>query len=188
MLFCRIRFSFASLFVILARRKFLANEMEEWIMRKSDREIKGFSEIVSVVEQCETIRLALHGQDYPYVVPLSFGFEVVNGRLHLYFHGAKQGYKHELIARDNRACVEADIFHQYADTPQGVTTIYESMIGFGHVELVEGDDAIHGLDLLLEHCGYAGYEYDHDVTRVTAVYRVVLEQLTGKRRTLSAGA
>lgn len=43
-------------------------------MRRSDREITDFNEIVDVLRRADTIRLGLHDDPYPYVVPLSFGF------------------------------------------------------------------------------------------------------------------
>lgn len=106
----------------------------------------------------------------------------------LYFHGAKEGLKHELIAKNPHTCVEADIFHGYAEVPKSVTTEYESVIGFGVCELVTGGEAAHGLDLLLTHCGYDGFAYDcqpgsgRAVLDVTAVYKITLESVTGKRR------
>jgi nitroimidazol reductase NimA-like FMN-containing flavoprotein (pyridoxamine 5'-phosphate oxidase superfamily) len=151
-------------------------------MRRSDREITDFDEITDVLRRADTIRLGLYDEPYPYIVPLSLGFEVADGKIVLYFHGAKEGLKHELIAKNPRVCVETDIFHVYAEVPKSVTTEYESFIGFGVCELVSGDEAAHGLDLLLTHCGFDGFEYDRVVLDVTAVYRVTCERVTGKRR------
>ncbi|MDR0861332.1 MAG: pyridoxamine 5'-phosphate oxidase family protein [Oscillospiraceae bacterium] len=151
-------------------------------MRRSDREITDFGEIIEVLRRADTIRLGLHDEPYPYIVPLSFGFEVANGKIVLYFHGAKEGLKHELIAKNPRVCVEADMFRNYAEVPKSITVEYESVIGFGICELVGGDEAARGLDLLLTHCGFDGFAYDHAVLDVTAVYRVTLESVTGKRR------
>ena len=151
-------------------------------MRRSDREITNSNEIVDVVCRADTVRLGLHDEPYPYVVPLSFGVEVEDGKLTLYFHGAKEGLKHELIAKNPKVCVETDIFHSYAEVPKSVTAEYESVIGFGVCERVTGDAAAHGLDLLLTHCGYDGFAYDRAVLDVTAVYKITLERVTGKRR------
>ncbi|MDR0820897.1 MAG: pyridoxamine 5'-phosphate oxidase family protein [Oscillospiraceae bacterium] len=151
-------------------------------MRRADREITDFGEIADVLCRADTIRLGLHDKPYPYIVPLSFGFEVSVGKIALYFHGAKEGLKHDLIAKNPHVCVESDIFHGYAEVPKSVTTEYESVIGFGVCELVSGEEAAHGLDLLLAHCGFDGFEYDRAVLNVTAVYRITLESVTGKRR------
>ncbi|MDR0916408.1 MAG: pyridoxamine 5'-phosphate oxidase family protein [Oscillospiraceae bacterium] len=151
-------------------------------MRRSDREITDFADIADVLYRSDTIRLGLHDEPYPYIVPLSFGMETAGGRITLYIHGSTVGLKHDLIARDNRVCVEADIFHGYAEVPASVTTEYESVIGYGTAVLVTGDDAAHGLDLLLTHCGFDGFEYDGAVLDHTSVYKIELESVTGKRR------
>lgn len=153
-------------------------------MRKSERELKSFDELVDVLQRCDTIRLGIHDEPYPYIVPLSFGLEVVDGVIHLYIHGAQEGKKHDLIAKDPHVCVEADICHRFVDTGHSITTEYESVIGYGTVEKVFAEEAVKGLDLLLAHCGYEGYNYDHAVTSVLTVYRITLHCLTGKRRTV----
>lgn len=38
-------------------------------MRKADREIKDRGEIIKLLDECQTMRLALHDEPYPYVVP-----------------------------------------------------------------------------------------------------------------------
>ncbi len=150
-------------------------------MRRSDREVTEFGAIVDILNRAETIRLGLHDEPYPYVVPLSFGFEVDGEAITIYFHGAKEGLKHELIAKDPNACIEADVFHRYTEVPGSVTTEYESVIGFGRCELVAGAEAAKGLDTLLAHCGFGGFAYDHKVLDVTSVYKIKLESVTGKK-------
>ena len=60
-------------------------------MRRAENEMSSLADIVDVLDRCDTIRLGLHGSEYPYVVPLSFGYEVANGKVVLYAHGAKEG-------------------------------------------------------------------------------------------------
>lgn len=150
-------------------------------MRRAEREVTGFSEIADILRRADTIRLGLCAAPYPYVVPLSFGFEAAEGKIALYFHGAGEGLKHELIARDPHVCVEADILHRYASASGRVTAEYESFIGFGRAERVSGGEAAKGLALLLEHCGFAGLPYDPGALEVTAVYKIALDSFTGKR-------
>jgi len=151
-------------------------------VRRSDREVTNPAELADILRRADTIRLALHDEPYPYIVPLSYGFEVENGTFLLYFHGAKQGRKHDLIAKNPRVCVEASIMHRYAETPQGITTVYESVIGEGTVRRVEGAAAARGLDLLLAHCGYENYACPQADMDMTWVYQITLESVTGKRR------
>jgi nitroimidazol reductase NimA-like FMN-containing flavoprotein (pyridoxamine 5'-phosphate oxidase superfamily) len=154
-------------------------------MRRTDREVTSFTELTDILRRADTLRLGIHGDPYPYVVPLSYGYEAAEGKITLYFHGAKEGFKHHLIKLNPNVCVEADILHRYAAIETSVTAEYESFIGFGTAELVEGSEAVKGLDLLLAHCGYEGFEYDKGVTKVTAVYKIELDSFTGKRRMLN---
>jgi nitroimidazol reductase NimA-like FMN-containing flavoprotein (pyridoxamine 5'-phosphate oxidase superfamily) len=153
-------------------------------MRKSEREVTNIADIADILGRCDTVRLGLFGEPYPYIVPVSFGYEVTDGRIAVYFHGAKEGLKHELIAKNSKVCIEADIFNGYKRVGAGVTTAYESVVGFGAAELADTPTAIHGLDLMMEHCGFTDFSSEQCVLLgITAVYRVTLDSVTGKVRT-----
>lgn len=152
-------------------------------MRKSQREIKDADGIAAVLDKCRTIRLGLNDGEFPYVVPLSFGWERCDGAFRVYFHCAKEGKKTELIARNNAVAVEADVLNGYVKTEHGVTADYESIIAHGRAHAVFGEEAIHGIELLLEHCGVTGYSARACVmTDIVAVYRIDIESITGKKR------
>jgi len=151
-------------------------------MRRTDREITNRDEIIDVLKRSNTIRLGIHNKPFPYIIPLSFGFEDSNEEINIYFHGAKEGLKHTLLDKNKHVCIEADIFHRYAETETGLTTEYESVIGFGIAEVVHGDEAIKGMDLVCSHCGYDGYEYDTRALDFMRIYRIKLSSVTGKRR------
>ena len=152
-------------------------------MRKAQREIKDFAAVLDVLDRCQTIRLGLTGGEFPYVVPLSFGWEQVDGKLYVYFHCAKDGKKVDLIAENPAVCVEADVLDGYVKTERSVTADYKSVIAFGYAERVYGSDAVRGIELLLKHCGVDGYSAkDCVMTDVVAVYRISVETITGKAR------
>lgn len=151
-------------------------------MRRSDREVTDLTQIADILRRSDTMRLAMHADPYPYIVPLSFGFEISGNKIILYFHGAAEGFKHDLIRENPLVCVETDIFHNYAQTSRSITTEYESFIGFGKAEYITGKDAVKGMDLLLSHCGYEGFVYDHAALDVTWVYKIELDHFTAKRR------
>lgn len=153
-------------------------------MRRKDREITDFADIVDILRRCDTVRLGIHGGEYPYIVPLSFGFSQENGVLTLYVHGAKKGCKHTLLAQNSKVCVEADLLHRYTQKGQDIFAEYESVIGCGIAEQVHGDEAHKGLDLLLEHCGYAGFSYPDGALQALTIYKITLHSVTGKRCTV----
>lgn len=63
------------------------------------------------------------------------------------------------------------------------TSDYESAIGFGEAESLTGEAAVHGMKLLLRHCGMPEDGAERCILRdITEMTRVVLVQVTGKRR------
>lgn len=152
-------------------------------MRKSDREIRDYNEILRLLDECQTIRLALHDEPYPYVVPLSYGWEDRDGKLFVYFHCAKEGKKLDLIAKNANVCFEADCLAGYKSTNHGVTADYRSLIAFGKAERVYGEELVRGLELLLKHCRVEGYSARECAAMdITAVVRITVDGITGKRR------
>jgi len=151
-------------------------------MRRKDREIKNHDEIIDILQRADTIRLGVHNNPFPYVVPLSFGFKDDKNEITIYFHGTKEGLKHTLLDQNSHVCIEADILHRYEETEAGLTCEYESVIGFGIAEVVQGDEAISGLDLICSHCGYHGYVYDTRGLEFMRIYKITLSSITGKRR------
>jgi hypothetical protein len=151
-------------------------------MRKEKREIKDFDEILDLIRNMDTIRIGINDEKYPYVVPVSFGYEAEGEKLAFYFHGARVGKKAELIAKNPYVCVEGDIFHRFKDTGSSVTCLYESIIAFGKCELVFGDEALKGINLMLEHCGYSGHSVNEKALPIVAVYKITVDSITGKAR------
>ena len=152
-------------------------------MRRKDREVKGIHEIFDILMHCDTIRIGIYGDKYPYIVPVSFGAEMVNGKAVIYFHCARQGMKLDLLKANKHVCVESDIFIKTETTDHGITTRYESVIGFGDCQFVsDSNDIFHGLQLLTEHYGY----HDYSLERCKGVEhlfvgKIILDEITGKR-------
>lgn len=152
-------------------------------MRKADREIKDFEEIKELLDECQTIRLAMHDEPYPYIVPLSYGWEERNRQIFIYFHCAKEGKKLDLITKNGNVCFEADCLAGYKSTGHGVTADYRSLIAFGKAERVYGEELVRGLELLLAHCHVEGYSAcECAAMGITAVVRITVDGITGKRR------
>ena len=79
-------------------------------MRRKDREINDINEIFDILTRCDTVRIGFHGESFPYIVPVSFGAEMVKGKPVVYFHCARQGMKLDLLKANVCVCVEGDIF------------------------------------------------------------------------------
>ncbi len=154
-------------------------------MRKSDREIKSKEEIIDIIKRCDVIRLAFNNGDYPYILPLNFGFEVKNDKVIFYLHGALEGTKVDIMKKDNRASFEMDTKHelQYYEEKGYCTMSYESIIGRGRIRILPEDEKMNALKKLMGHYHKSEDTYFNPaaISR-TLVYSLEVEEMTAKRK------
>ena len=153
-------------------------------MRRSDREVKEFADVVAIMRKCDVCRVALNGDGYPYILPLNFGMQVEGDKITLYFHGALEGTKYALIEKDNRASFEMDCAHRLVTDPErgSCTMEYESVIGQGHIEILSDDEKYDALRVLMEHYHQADFPFNKAVIPHTKVFKLVVESVTAKER------
>ncbi len=149
-------------------------------MRRKDREISDRQEIFNILLRCDTVRIGMTG---PYIVPVSFGADIADGKIVIYFHCAREGQKIDMLKEDNHVCIEADRFIRTEPTDHGITTRYESVIGRGTCELLQNEnEIICGLKAITEHYGYPDYDLSHcRALEHVFVAKIVLDEITGKR-------
>ena len=152
-------------------------------MRRNDREIRDFTEIVEVIKKCDVCRIALHDAGYPYMIPLNFGMKTEGEQITLYFHGAGEGKKLELIRQDNRASFEMDCCHELIVDKEGCrcTMGYESVVGRGRMEIVEGEEKQEALRALMRQYHEGEFPFRQEVAERTTVMKLTVEEVTGKR-------
>lgn len=154
-------------------------------MRRKDREVTGLDEIMQILDQCKVCRLGLSDQGAPYIVPMNFGAELEDGHICIYFHGAKEGRKLDIIRKNPQACVEFDCGHKLLEGEIACahSFAYESVVGFGKAEILESHEAkAQGLAAIHRHMTGKVFAYTPEQTDIVAVLRVELEEVTGKRR------
>lgn len=153
-------------------------------MRRSDREVTDFCEMVSIMEKCDVCRIALHDAEYPYILPVNFGMEIENEQVVLYFHGALEGKKYDLMEKDNRVSFEMDCEHRLVTSEEkgSCTMEYESVIGRGTMEYVPEEEKYDALVCLMRHYHKEDFPFRKEVMAQTKVFRLIVQEMTGKRR------
>ena len=153
-------------------------------MRRSDREIKEFDEIVKVMEECDVCRIAFFDEEYPYLLPLNFGMKVIDNQIVLYFHGATVGKKYDLMAKNNKVGFEMDCSHRLVmdEETKSCTMEYESVIGNGILEIVEDQYKYDALYLLMKHYHKEDFEFNRKAMSMTIAFKLTVNKITGKRR------
>ena len=151
-------------------------------MRKTNREIKDPAQIRAIMEEAQVCRIGLSDDGLPYIVPLNFGL----GENSLYLHCATAGLKLDILRKNDRVCFEMDLLREVVRGGSGCgwTARYESVIGFGRAVIVDVPaDKRSALDRIMEHYGAEGpFSYPDEILAHTAVIRIDIESVTGKRR------
>ena len=163
-------------------------------MRRKDREVKDFNEIIDIISRCKVLHMALISDGKPYSVPVNFGYIVTeengNRKLSVYFHGAGEGKKLDAIKQNPAVsfCAETGMEISGKDDACDWTCYYESVIGFGTASILEDKaERTQGLDALMLHNGYklpAGVKviaYNAMSLAKAAVVKIEVSEITGKR-------
>ena len=153
-------------------------------MRRKDREVTDVVSIVSMIQECQIIRIGLADGDFPYIVPLNFGYAVQGEQITFYVHGAMAGRKYELMKRNKVCSFELDtplklesIYEQ-----KSVTMRYRCVMGTAAIEFLEGQEKQHAMDayIMNRYEETRAFEYDRRVLEHTAVAKLTVLELTAK--------
>lgn len=161
-------------------------------MRRKDREVTDFAEIIKIMEQCEIVRIGLADGEFPYIVPVNFAFTVNGSRIELYIHGAMAGRKYELL-RKNPVCsfemdipLKIDCIYEKKD----VTMRYKSVMGRARAEFLEGNEKQKIIDdvIMARYEETKNFEYNKNAVERTAVVRLSVSEVTAKANLPVGGA
>jgi nitroimidazol reductase NimA-like FMN-containing flavoprotein (pyridoxamine 5'-phosphate oxidase superfamily) len=155
-------------------------------MRRADREVLERGDLAAILEKADACRIAFAVGGEPYIVTLNFGFEWKGELPLLYFHCAREGRKLEAMRANSRVCFELDADHELAtgDSPCSWGMRFASIVGYGTLSEVESEaERVAGLDSVMRHYGWIGAaDYEAGPLKATAVLRLRVSELSGKRR------
>ena len=150
-------------------------------MRRSDRKITDRKKLDHIIERCTVCRLGMSFDGQPYIVPLSFGYD---GKA-LYFHGATEGRKIDMIKKNDKVCFEFDIPGKIITGTQACKCgmLYESVIGFGTAMILEKEkQKREGLNHIMRQYTRKTWTFPDDMLEKTIVVRVEISEISGKAR------
>lgn len=154
-------------------------------MRRKDRLVGGFDEIMEIVARCQVVRLGLIAEGKPYIVPLYFGYRREGETLALFLHSAAAGRKITALRENPQVFfeMEGEGAIVRGEEPCKWTAAYQSVMGEGRVSfLEERAEKEAALSAIMEHCGHEGAPvFDEAALARTAVLRLDVETITGKR-------
>ena len=154
-------------------------------MRRSDREITDKKEIMNIFAGSKVLHLGLVDDGMPYVVPMNFGYEEIDGQLYIYMHGAVEGRKLDIIRKNPNCCFEMEckVEEFEGNLPCQYGTAFESVMGNGKAEILESpEDKMHALSVLMKTQTAKDFEFNEKLVSVVSVLRIVVSDYTAKRR------
>lgn len=161
-------------------------------MRRKDREITDRNEIIKIIDECQIIRLGLSDGDFPYIVPVNFGYTVNGDEISFYIHGAMAGRKFELLTENPYCSFEMDIpiLLECLTESKDATMRYKSVMGKCKAVLLDGEDRQKAIDdvIMARYEETRNFEYNQSVVARTAVFRLDVIELSAKANPLKGGA
>lgn len=140
--------------------------------------------MLEVIKKCDCCRIGLVDGDEAYIVPLNFGYEVKEGQLILYFHGAKEGRKIEIIQNLKTATFEMDTKHELVEgtIACAFSYLYQCVMGKGELEIVtDNDEKVCGLTRLMEHYSKSSdWKFKQEHLDMISVFKITVTEWTCK--------
>lgn len=149
-------------------------------MRRKERQIVDKEIINEILVNSNICRLGIFDDEYPYIVPMNYGYSNKS----LYFHCATEGRKLDLIVKNNKVGFEIEAQNEILKDEVSCkwTTKYRSIIGKGKIViLTETNEKVDGLNIIMEHHGKMDNSYNEKILDRLIVLRLDIEELTAKQ-------
>ena len=156
-------------------------------MTRRELEITDPGAMTEILKKCGFLHLGLVDGGMPYIVPMNYGFTMENGKLTLYLHCAKEGYKLDVIRKNPVCCFEMECgvqpFSGKVACQFGMS--YSSMMGRGTAVIVEDpSEKIRAMKLLMKTQTGQDFEFTERLVSAVSVIRVDVSEYTAKQRPL----
>lgn len=152
-------------------------------MRRNDRELD-FAAILSLLDRCRIVRLAMIDGAEPYIVPLNFGYTCTDGRITLYCHSANEGRKLDVMRANPLVGFEMDTDYRLLEHEEAChhSNLFSSVIGTGEFEMLEGDEKKTALCVLMRHQTGRDFCFTDEQAASVAVFAIRVKTITGKAK------
>ena len=148
------------------------------------------NEILRILDACMVLHLGLCDEDWPYVVPLNYGYTFEEGKLTLYMHGATTGYKYDLIRKNPKISFEMDceVTPFEGKTACQYGTTYSCVMGRGTAKIIEdAAEKERALSVFMKTQTGKEFEFNEKLVSIVNVIKVEVTEFSAKKRPLPEG-
>ena len=101
-------------------------------MRRFESQVWDREIIRAILDQIQIVHVGINDGDYPYVVPMNFGYEMAEDRLLVYLHCAKEGHKVDLWTANPKVSLTFSMFTNHPnDLYRGAMHDFRSVMANG---------------------------------------------------------
>ena len=155
-------------------------------MRRQDREITDSARINEILAKAKVMHIGFHDNEYPYVIAVHYGYKFENDKLVLWFHGAREGHKLDLIKKDPRVCAELECEVEDidgGDIPCNYGSYFASVIARGNAEILEDlGEKKEGINQLMFHQTGKEFDINNAMVQAVTVIRIDVHEYTAKAK------
>ena len=153
-------------------------------MRRSDREITDLGEILSIINDCKVIHLAMVDDGEPYLLPLNFGYACESSAFSFFCHSAREGRKLDILRKNPTVAFEMDCRGALDEHDVACQCGYyfASVTGVGHVEFLDGEEKLVALTSLMRHMAGREDQFTEQQARTVEVFAVRADKLSAKAK------
>ena len=154
-------------------------------MRRANRMVTKLEELLEIINGSKVCRVGMVDNGKPYVIPMNFGYRVVDETITIYLHGAKEGRKIEIMKHNSQICIEIDTIREIIKGENGCnySCHFESFIGTGEAVFLDAEtDKEQALNAIMKRqTGQEGFSYDKRVMAETEIIAIPLSEYSGKK-------
>ena len=156
-------------------------------MTKRERQVTDLTQIVQILEQGKVLHLGLAVDNEPYVVPMNYGYTMIDGRLTLYLHSAVQGKKLDMIRKNPTVffSIDCDRMPFEGDKPCQYGLVYSSIMGKGTACITEDvEEKKKAMSCLMKTQTGKDFSFEDRLVSIVSVIRIDVAEYTAKHRPL----
>lgn len=149
-------------------------------VRRYEKMIYDPQVIAAMMDTFDIAYIGLFDEEYPYVIPVSFGYEIKDNKMFIYMHSAPDGHKIDLFEKNPKVCVTFAKFLNFPHRPyKHQIHDYRSVMAFGTISKVDRKketgkfkDAI---QCMMKQYGRGPQQYDASAVPIIEIYAIECE-------------
>lgn len=157
-------------------------------MRRRELEVTDPEEIRQILDRCRILSLGLSDGEQSYVLPMNYGYEMgEDGSLTLYLHGAREGYKYEIMEKNPKVSFSmfTDVVPFSNEKPCQYGNAYRSILGRGVIAMVtDPAEKMAALTTFMATQTGKHFDFNEGLVSTVNVMRISVTEYTAKNRPL----